>query len=407
MNPPPRPQARAQAPAAKRAQCGGPCTDTAGREPAPGPARPRSSEAATSAALEARAEALRRAGAADADLPALLAYTENPFDFSGPLELGDEPFVAAWEGYERDAEREGAFPVLQRALHQLRFPVREGMSETEAYRAATRRGAAPSGADGLFEGGLRLLAPERLRLELHPTPAGRLPVLTAPVREDFVALVQALTRGNEPKPLPDSMGALLVSGYNNWDRVRLYRQAWETVRPPGETWAEAFARLVPQKERYQDRFVVLSEGPYSAVPAGDLGLEKTEWLRLSHRIRLEHECAHYYCRRALGTMRTNAHDEFIADAYGLLMTSAGYREDWQRRFLGVEADAEAASGRLENYLGDLSVPAARVLVRVVDRALTALSAHFEGEPLDPSPAGQAGALRRLASRSLVDWAALA
>ena len=351
-----------------------------------------------------RRAALRRVGAADADLDALLDYTANPFDLSGPLVLGDEPFVPIWAEYLAEADAIGVFPVLQRVLHQLRFPVRDGISQTEGYRAATRRGDLSAlGADGLFEGGLQLVDPDRLRLDLHPTPAGRIPVLTAPVREDFVALVQALTRRNEPTPLPDSMGALMVSGYNNWDRVRRYREAWEAAGGAG-SWTDAFRELVPRKDQYQDRFILLSEGRYSAVPASAFGLSESDWIQTSHVIRREHECAHYYCRRALGAMQHNAFDEVIADAYGILQANGTYRPDWHRRFLGLRGDGRLPEegGRLWNYRADLSDGAFAALARLVDRAIDGLAVSLG--PAGASLDDDAALLRFLASRGLTEWA---
>ena len=351
-----------------------------------------------------RTTALRRFGAADADLDALLDYTANPFDLSGPRVLGDEPFVPVWADYLAEADAVGVFPVLQRVLPQLRFPVRDGISQTERYRAATRRGdLAGLGPDGLFEGGLRLVDPSRLRLDLHPTPAGRIPVLTAPVRQDFVALVQALTRRNEPTPLPDSMGALMVSGYNNWDRVRRYREAWEAAGGAG-SWTDAFRELVPRRDQYQDRFILLSEGRYSAVPASALGFAEAEWLRVSHAIRREHESAHYYCRRALGAMQHNAFDEVLADAYGIVQANGTYRPDWHRRFLGLRGDGKLPEegGRLWNYRADLSDGAFAALARLVDQAIDGLADSLG--PAGASLEDAAALLRFLASRALLEWA---
>ena len=351
-----------------------------------------------------RRAALRRVGAADADLDALLDYTANPFDLSGPLVLGDEPFVPVWAEYLAEADAIGVFPVLQRVLHQLRFPVRDGISQTEGYRAATRRGDLSAlGADGLFEGGLQLVDPDRLRLDLHPTPAGSIPVLTAPVREDFVALVQALTRRNEPTPLPDSMGALMVSGYNNWDRVRRYREAWEAEGGDG-SWGSAFQSLIPQRDLYQDRLILLSEGPYSGVPASAFGLSESDWIQTSHVIRREHEVAHYYCRRALGAMQHNAFDEVLADAYGIVQATGTYRPDWHRRFLGLRGDGTLPEegGRLWNYRADLSDGAFETLARIVDRAIGTLAETLD--PVGNEPEAAALLLRQLAGPSLPTWA---
>ena len=72
----------------------------------------------------------------------LLAYNRNVFDRSveEALPLPAEPHVEAWERYAREAAEAGALAALRRKLVQLRFPIQEGISETDAYRAATLRG---------------------------------------------------------------------------------------------------------------------------------------------------------------------------------------------------------------------------------------------------------------------------
>jgi hypothetical protein len=248
-----------------------------------------------------RADVLRAHGARGDEIDELLAYTENAFAPAdagdADLPLPDEPFAAAWDGYAARAGEIGVFPALREVLPQLRFPVRAGVSSTDAYRAATLRGEAAEDA----EGGVEMVDPDGLSLFLHPTPAGRIPVIVALAREDFVALVRALTRKNEPDAIPDSMGACIVGGYNNWDRVARLRRAWEAENPSSASvggWGSHFrSEIVPRKELYQDRFILLSRGPYSAVPAADLGLDDETWIAKSLAIRLEHECAHYFTRR--------------------------------------------------------------------------------------------------------------
>src|SRR6185295_247939 len=103
---------------------------------------------------------------------------------------------------------------------------------------------------------------------------GRLPVLVAPHRPDFEALVRALSRRNEPSPVPRSQGACIVAGYVNWERVARLRAAFEAGEDTGlagASWGEAYATLRDRRELYQDRFVLLSDGPYSGVPAEDMG----------------------------------------------------------------------------------------------------------------------------------------
>jgi hypothetical protein len=324
-----------------------------------------------------RARVLRDLGASESEVEELLRYNENLFRVPDPLPpfpLPDEPSVEAWEEYAREAATRGVFPVLRDALVQLRFPVAPGIAETEGYRAATRRGVLPP--DGTP--GLALEAPERLRLFLHPTAAGRLPVLVAGARADFVALVRALARKGEPEPVPDSMGALVVGGYVNWGRVARLRAAWEagTVEL-GEMTEWSLGAIRDRKELYQDRFVVLSDGPYSGVAASDMGMPDDEWRHLSLAIRLEHECAHYFTRRVLGSMRNALHDELIADYCGISAAAGRFRADWFLRFLGLEDGATyRAGGRLEVYRGTppLSDGAFAVLQRLVRRAATQLEA---------------------------------
>jgi hypothetical protein len=343
----------------------------------------------------------------------LRAYLENAFlpaALQPPaLPLADEPFVEAWARYAADAERRGVLAALRDALVQLSFPVAAGMSGDAAYLAATRRGdPAPEGP------GLVLEHPEGLRLFLHPTAAGRLPVIVAPHRPDFEALVRALSRRGEPAPVPRSQGACIVAGYVNWGRVGRLRAAFEA----GEAidglegaagWAEAFTRLRDRRELYQDRFVLLSDGPYSGVPAGEMGMEEGAWRAASLAIRLEHESAHYFTRRALGSMKNALHDELIADYAGIVAAEGRYRADWFLRFLGADGEGGyRAGGRLENYRGDppLSDAAFAALLPRVRRAAAAVEA-FDATlgPDDRTVAGRARVLVALAACGVREMAA--
>src|SRR6187402_2209089 len=101
-------------------------------------------------------------------------YLESAFDLGalGPgtfLPLPDEPFVEIWEGWAEEARQQGAFAVLSRQLPQLRFPIREGISQTGDYRAATLKGVPAGGLEGAT--GLELERPDAIELEIHPSPA--------------------------------------------------------------------------------------------------------------------------------------------------------------------------------------------------------------------------------------------
>jgi hypothetical protein len=319
---------------------------------------------------ELQASVLAGLGATGAEIGELLAYGENVFDLGAlaaapALPLADEPFVGFWEPRVREARESGAAAVLRAHLPQLHFPIREGMSGSVDYLAATRRGAPPETLPGAT--GLDLQRPERIELELYASPAGRILLLVVRDRDEFVALVRALGGRNEPRPVAGSQGALALSGYVNWSRVRACRERWEAADPAARvtaTWGEEMARLRATPELYQDRFVLLSDGPYSAVPAAAMGLPEEEWRRLSLAIRRDHECAHYFTKRLLGSMRNRLLDELIADYAGIVGAAGRFRADWLLRFLGLEDFPRfRPGGRLEVYRGEppLSDGAFRVL----------------------------------------------
>lgn len=355
----------------------------------------------------ARAEVLRGFGAGPDETAELLAYNRSAFVVppSVDLPLPDEPFVAAWRRYAEAAEGRGVLPVLREHLVQLRFPVDAGRSEDAAYQAATRRGVLP---DPSAE--LALEDADGLRLFIHPTPAGAVPVLRTDHRGDFESLVRALSKRNEPVPIPPSMGACMVGGYNNWGRVAELRRAWEAgeVGANGaENWAAAFGILRARKELYQDRFILLSGGAYSGVPAADMGLEPDSWSRASITIRLEHECAHYFTRRVLGSMRNNLLDELIADYAGIVAAAGHYRAEWFLRFCGLEGERCRESGRLWNYRGTppLSDEAFGVLQRLVRAAAQAVERYDDGlPPAARTPEGRARVLLALAGCTLEEIA---
>ena len=368
-------------------------------------------------APRAQAGLLAALGASPGEAEELLAYNENVFDLGalGPetrFPLPDEPFVAFWEERVQESRLRGpgsAFSVLREHLPQLAFPIRQGISETEPYRAATRRGT-PVGSIPEATG-LELEHPEAVELQIHESPAGRIPLLIARRRPEFAALIQALTKRNEPIPVPDSQGALMVSGYNNWSRIGELRRAWEALEPSARetaAWNGEFQRIQGRRELYQDRFILLSDGPYSAVPAADLGLEDEEWRVLSLAIRRDHECTHYFTRRLFGSMRNNALDELIADWAGLTGATGRFQAAWFLRFMGLEDHPRFRPGaRLEIYRGDppLSDGAFRVLQRLLVAAagnLERLDARLAEIPR--TPAGRALAIAALASLRLEDLA---
>jgi hypothetical protein len=341
-------------------------------------------------------------GARGGEVSELLAYNESAFDLAAldrapALPLPDEPSVAFWEPRVAEAAARGetgAIAVLREHLPQLHFPIRAGMSGSEAYLAATRRGEPP---ESLSEAtGLDLPHPELVELHLHASPAGRIPVVVVRGRAEFVALVQALGGRNEPRPVADAQGALAISGYVNWSRVHAHRAAWERgdLADPAPTWGEEMARLRARPELYQDRLILLSDGPYSAVPATQVGLSEEAWRALSLAIRRDHEAAHYFTKRLFGSMRNRLLDELLADYAGIVGALGRFRADWLLRFLGLEEFPRfRAGGRLAVYRGDppLSDGAFQVLGAL---------AHAAAENLERFDAGMGDRPRATLDRAL-------
>jgi hypothetical protein len=363
-----------------------------------------------------QAAVLAALGATPAEVGELLLYNQNRFavDRAEPLQLPlpDEPFVRAWEGYASAAREAGAHAVLCRVLPQLRFPIRQGISQEKPYRAVTR------GGDPVDEcaaaTGLAFERPDRLAIVLHASAAGRIPLLVCRHRRDFVTLVQALTARNEPEPVPDAKGAVMVSGYINWDRVAALRREWEAAAPEtraAATWKAELARLAPRRELYQDRFILLSDGPYSAVPAAAMELDDEPWRDLSLAIRREHECAHYFTRRLFGSMRNNVLDELIADYAGIAAVAGRFRADWFLRFVGLDCfPAYRAGARLDLYRGDppLSPGSFAVLCALLRAAAVNLESWDAGRPRQlPELLDRALVLTALATLRLEDLAASA
>ena len=348
--------------------------------------------------LAIRTAALQFHGATGADREQLLAYNERRFDhdtlaFPLAFPLASEPHLAAWRAYIEEAGERPVFPVLQDKLVQLQFPIEQGISNSDAYRAATRRGIVAKRDQSV---GLELLRPADITLTLHLSLAGEIPVLVIPERADFITVVQALTQRNEPTAIPDSMGAAMVAGLNNWDRVRQYRVEWENTHAGEVTeyaWNTAFSQMVPRKELYQDRLILLSDGPYSGVAANPLSLDDDVWRKCSLHIRREHESTHYFTQRVLGSMRNHLLDELLADYQGIVAANGAFRVDWLLHFMGLEnEDRHREGGRLQNYCGDppFSETAFAVLQNLV-RAAAENLATFDAQ-LDKAhatPLGQA------------------
>jgi hypothetical protein len=181
-----------------------------------------------------------------------LADNQNAMAYSTGLKAEDH--ILAWQKYLSETEKMGVWKTLRRRLVQLQFPIEAGISNTPEYRASIYRGETlPAKMTGFH-----LLSPWRLRLFIYPSWAGLIPVIATVDRGDFEKLLQALAYRNEPQHIPVNIEACMISGFNNWDRLRAYRTEWEAQRGNG-LWVNSWQRLQPKKSLFQDRFMILND----------------------------------------------------------------------------------------------------------------------------------------------------
>jgi len=307
----------------------------------------------------------------------LLVYTKNSFFQKNQgfeyKNLKDEPQIATWEKYIEESKSIGIFPTLKKYLVQFQFPIQKDISQSETYKDVTLKGISTTNMP--LATGLVLREPDKLKLFLHTSLAGKTPVIIANNRFDFQTIVQSLTCRNEPKAMPDSMGAAMIQGLNNWHRLR------DAIQYASQK------SVLANKVLYQDRIIVLSRIPYSNIAATAMNLPEDDWLDKSLSIRLEHECAHYFTLRQFGKMTNNMHDEIIADYMGICSVLPQFNAQWFLRFVGLEDyPVLSKGGRMKNYLGKppLSANAFTILKTIVKRAAENVE-RFDvklGKPID-------------------------
>lgn len=150
----------------------------------------------------------------------------------------------------------------------LGLPVQTGMSGDTRYTDIVRRGRLPEELPNLFYGN-----PADNVFSID-TPIGVREVLYLADRRDFVRFVQVMAHRCEPVEIPDSMGAVALLGVTNWRKIQNHKRKW--ALSGGQDWNFEFQRFTANKENYQDALLVVSDGPYSAVPGAQLGLEEAQ-----------------------------------------------------------------------------------------------------------------------------------
>lgn len=176
-------------------------------------------------------------------------------------------------------------------------------------------------------------SPEGVRLEIYPSFAGEIPVICLSDTGDFEALVT--------------------------------NTVYKGIRPP--TISKTGASFAYGKTT---RFIMLSEKPYSNVPAGELGLEAQDWGERSMILRRSHECTHYYTKQHFGISENLLHDEIMADFMGIFRAFGFYKAEWFLRFMGI---IKGSGDRLVHYTTGLS----ENVCRAVSLAAVSASENLE------------------------------
>lgn len=181
---------------------------------------------------------------------------------------------------------------------------------------------------------IKLRKPELTSLEIYNSIAGNIPVIYAKDEEDFYQLVIKLV--NKGKDFPN-------------------------IRKTGASFA--FGKL--------NKFIILSNKPYSNIPAEMLNLDENKWKDYSLIIRREHECTHYFTNRFLGSTQNNLHDELVADFAGIVSATENYYAKWFLLGMGLgleTADEEPMKGRFPVYVPNLSDKAKYIMKTILIKA---------------------------------------
>ncbi|WP_272149795.1 DUF7005 family protein [Tenacibaculum aiptasiae] len=283
----------------------------------------------------------------------LIVYTKNKFNsIDKKASSYNNEFIKVWEDYKKESLEIGCFNTLKKYLVQLQFPVKKNISKTEDYKNVTLRGRQKQ-SDGFLE----LNKADDIVFELYDSPiVGKVPVIIVPNEEDFTTVICALSNKNEPKKLPNSMGALFINGINNWDRIHKLKSSWLKKNPLGN-WKQAFKTdILPNPYLFKDKLIVLSGKGYSGIKSKQLGISDEEWKSSSLIIRREHECVHLFTLQYYGRMANNIHDEIIADYAGITRVLGNFNKEWFLNFMGLEAYPKyRLGGRLQNYQQPISL----------------------------------------------------
>ena len=246
---------------------------------------------------------------------------------------------------ERTDERlcgRAVIEALAKRFPQLYVAPAEGAQE--AHRLASGRGVVVEGASLDH-----FVSSDADELVMVQTPAGPVDVVCLANRDDFETFLQIVGHKSSPVPIARTVGAITYRGLADWGKVHAAYESY--VARGGDDWPSEFGRLAREPGAFRTELVVISEGPYSNVPASETPYDEEDWLRISRGIRLHHECAHVVCRRLMPDDVLPVWDEVTADVTGLLCATGTYDAALAARFLGVTPRG-FEGGRLTEYLDE-------------------------------------------------------
>ena len=309
----------------------------------------------------------------------LKTYLSNKFKSNKTIpSFENETGIEYWEDLAKKiTEDKLLFNELKKCYPQLNFPIELGIEEKQEYKDVVLKGKTENIK---LPSALRLNDPKNITLKIGESIAGKIPILTVPDQEDFIKILQCLLYKNNPKPVPQSMGAVLINGLNNWQKIANLKSDWLANHTVDNWSKEFYLNVLPSYSLYKDKLIIISTKPYSNVSAKQLGLNESLWLSYSISIREEHECTHLYTLKKFGIASNNLHDELIADYIGIVKTIGKYNKSWMFMFMGLENYPKYRQGaRLENYVSDdkLSKDDFIKLIEIVKMAIENISIFDE------------------------------
>lgn len=233
--------------------------------------------------------------------------------------------------------------TLSRRYPQLFFPIAAGTSTSPEYIDAVYFGKK-------YKGTLDYSLSEKDWFKCIDTPAGSIDVLLLHERKDFEKCACALANRCKPKIIPEAVGAFMISGLINWERVRKHLNK----QPEDECFVNGFVWNWLRKNHcdYLDRIILLSSGCYSGITPEMIGLSNEDWAEKSITIRMYHEIAHFVCRSRYPKNIDVIRDEVFADMIGMIAAFGNYDLNRAKLFLGIDGTEILENARIRYYFED-------------------------------------------------------